>query len=91
MDFIFKASFHDLSIIFSKAEACNCEIPILCINTCFGIFPSLNPGILAERLIEFIVSLIHDLHVSEDISNSSAILLLGSEVVLTINASLIMF
>ena len=71
MDLIFKASFQDLSIIFSSAEAFICLIPTLCINTCLGILPSLNPGIFAERLIEFIVSFTHDMHLLDDISNSS--------------------
>ena len=91
IDFIFNASCHDLSIIFSRAEACNCVMPILWIKTCLGILPSLNPGILAERLIELIVSFTHVLHVSDGISNSNEILLWGRGVVLTINASLAMF
>jgi len=50
-------------------------MPILWIKTCLGILPSLNPGILAERLIELIVSLTQVLHVSDGISNSNEILL----------------
>ena len=48
---------------------------IIGIKTCFGILPSLNPGILAERLIVLIVSFIHVLHVSDEISSSNEILL----------------
>jgi len=91
IDLIFNASCHDLSIIFSRAEACYCVIPILWIKTSLGILPSLNPGILADRLIVLIVTYTHVLHVSDGISNSKEILLWGRGVVLTISASLAMF
>jgi len=50
-------------------------MPILWIKTCLGILPSLNPGILAERLTALIVSFTQVLHVSDGIFNSNEILL----------------